>query len=560
MLTAGATSIAFRRLFPPDGLTLVETGLLVLLPVLAAWVAANFWIATFGTVSLLAAGRTRPPDRRVAAPAGARLAVVMPVHNEDPARVSAGLARIAASLDAEPALAGFHMVVLSDTRDDRIARAEAAAWRALRDTAGFGGRLFYRRRRVNAGRKAGNIQDFCERWGGHYDYMLVLDADSLMDGPAVAAMLAEMQADPRLALLQSWPRPAMAETVFGRLQQFATSVHGRQIAEGLRLLLGDEATYWGHNALIRVAAFAACCGLPPLPGRPPLGGEVLGQDFVEAALLGAGGWKVRIATERLASYEEAPPSLIAAAVRDRRWCQGNLQHVRLVAAQGLVLPSRLHFAMGAMAYLSAPLWCLFLALGIVEVATAQAVLAAGPTAQPISLPILRQADRLLLIGVPLVTPFAPKFYGLLLAAADPWLRRAHGGLPRLAAGVLLEVVVTTLTAPVMALLHSRFVAEILLGRSCGWSAQRRGGRGESLAEVAAAHWAHSLAGAAVVLAVAWTAPQALLWVLPVCLGLVLSIPLSWASNSRMLGGAARRLGLLSVPEELAPPGILLPRS
>ena len=87
--------------------------------------------------------------------------------------------------------------------------AEHRAFRALKRTAPLP--LFYRRRTVNEGRKPGNIAEWIRRHGGGYDYMLVLDADSLMSGAAMMRMAAAMDRHQGVALLQTVP------TVIGAL-------------------------------------------------------------------------------------------------------------------------------------------------------------------------------------------------------------------------------------------------------------------------------------------------------------------------------------------------------
>ncbi|MEQ8817842.1 MAG: glucans biosynthesis glucosyltransferase MdoH [Thalassobaculum sp.] len=556
--TTGAALLEFRELFPSSRLNAAEIALLVVFPVLIAWLAANFWIAALGAASLLRrriAERGGPPPGD-AETVGRRLVVLMPIYNEDTDRVFAGLRAMVRSLDAEARLAGFHLFVLSDTRDPVLGRREELACSDLIRAVGGESRIFYRRRARNTGRKAGNIQDFCERWGGHYDYMLVLDADSLMDGATVLRMADRMDADPRLGLLQTWPRSVRARSLFGRLQQFATSVQGQPIAEGLAVLMGDTCTYWGHNAMIRVRAFAASCGLPVLPGSPPIGGEILSHDFVEAALLVADGWKVKIMSDRAGSFEEPPPSLIASAVRDRRWAQGNLQHLQLVAAQGLAGMSRYHFLMGVMAYLASPIWLLFLVLGTVQILWAADVLHAFDVLRPIPFVIPRSADLRILIGLPLILLLLPRAFGMALILADRDLRRGHGGVLCLTVGTLLEIVVTTLVAPVMMLLHSRFVAEILAGRNSGWGPQRRDGDGEPFGQVLRVHAVHTLVGIAAALAVAFVSLEALAWLAPIVVGLTLAVPVSWLSGRESAGQWLHRLGLFRVPEEADPPAVV----
>lgn len=550
-------AVEARAILPAGRLTPAEWLMVTGYPVLVLWVAWNFWISVVGYASLARPGdpSARPAGTR---PIGSRLAVVMPIYNEDADRVFAGLRAIWRSLDREPRLRGFHLFVLSDTRDPDVAVLEELRWLEMRNDFAAGDRIFYRRRRHNDGRKAGNIRDFCERWGGAYDYMLVLDADSLMDGAAVLRLADRMEADPRLGLVQTWPRPILGQTLFGRVQQFAASVYGRAIAEGLAVLMGPDATYWGHNALIRVKAFAGCCGLPTLPGRAPLGGEVLSHDFVEAAMLTAGGWRVEIDSARDGSYEEAPPSLLSHAKRDRRWCQGNLQHLRIVTAGGLRPASRANFAMGIMAYLSSPLWCGFLIVGFLALLLAPPGLESVHPYAGVPLRIVQPEHAWILVVLPLAMLFLPKLAGLLAACLRRPMRRGHGGIARLLAGSVVETVFTTLIAPVVMLLHTRFVLEILAGRSSGWNPQARAGDGESLAVVARAHRGHTVAGLAAAGALGWLSLEALAWASPIVAGLVLSIPLSWLSGRTGLGRRMRHAGLLGIPEERAEPGVVAP--
>src|SRR5450759_193464 len=236
--------------------------------------------------------------------------------------------------------------------------------------AGTGGTLtppvmpvWYRRRWRNIARKSGNLEDFVTRWGSRYDHMIVLDADSVIDASSLLRLVQMMHEDPALGILQTAPQLIGARTLFGRLQQFAGCVYGPVISRGLAAWSGDGANYWGHNAIIRTAAFAQSCGLPELKGRKPFGGHVLSHDFVEAALMRRSGWKVRMATDFCGSWEESPPSLIDVAIRDRRWAQGNLQHTKVIHAAGLKITSRLHLGIGIMSYLSSPLWLLMLGIG-----------------------------------------------------------------------------------------------------------------------------------------------------------------------------------------------------
>ena len=252
--------------------------------------------------------------------------------------------------------------MLSDTRDPDIwvRGGTALAPDVVRALDGQG-RIFYRNRVENTSRKSGNIADFCRRWGGRYRYMIVLDADSIMSGDdpggdgAAHGAPSPRGPDPGRRRCRSTAsrcsRACCSSPAASTGGMFTAGLHYWQ--------LGDS-NYWGHNAIIRVKPFVDHCGLPKLPGREPFGGEILSHDFVEAALLRRAGWEVWLAYDLGGSYEEIPPTLIDYAKRDRRWCQGNLQHLRLILARGFKALSRIHLLMGVMSYLASPLWLLFL--------------------------------------------------------------------------------------------------------------------------------------------------------------------------------------------------------
>lgn len=545
-----------------SGLEFVVVGLYALL---LSWISANFWISVFGAAHLWARrptskGRDPSSGAVESAPSvatGPRVAVVVPIFNEDPDRVFDGVAAMYDSLKDTGCLGDFHLFVLSDTRDPDTALAEEQAWMRTCRRLGAGGSLFYRRRRDNSGRKSGNVAEFCRRWGRRYDYMIVLDADSLVAGSTMVEMVRRMDADPSLGLLQAWPRPVRGVTLFARMQQFSAVLYGRLVAAGMGSLLMDQGNYWGHNAILRVRAFMENCGLPHLPGREPMGGEILSHDFVEAALLVRGGWKVRLATDLGCSYEEGPPNLLQHLKRDRRWCQGNMQHARLLLAQGLHPVSRANFFIGIMAYASAPLWLLFLTAATLEAALR------GDTAALSARFLANEAALLgetpILYGLLAMTAtflLMPKILGLMLALVDCQLRPSLGGGLRLTASVILETAFSALLAPVMMLLHTRFVGAVLNGRTVRWTAQQRDAERIRLREAITAHGEQTLVGVslATVLLVVW--PPMLLWLSPVFVGLVLAPWLSAVTSYECLGRAARRLGLFVIPEEQSAPPIL----
>src|SRR5271168_869670 len=319
------------------------------------------WIA-FAAGSVLA-GASKRRDLQLDSAAATLTALVMPIYNEDALRTTAGLQAMAEALAAIDAHRGFEIVILSDSTNADAWIRETLGVDRLRNSLRPIMPVWYRRRWQNIARKSGNLEDFVSRWGGRYDHMIVLDADSLIDAPTLRQLAQAMQADPDLGILQTAPQLIGAKTFFGRLQQFAACVYGPVITRGLAAWSGDSGNYWGHNAIIRVAAFAQNCGLPKLEGRKPFGGFVLSHDFVEAALMRRGGWKVRMATDCGSSWEESPPSLIDIAIRDRRWAQGNLQHMKIIGTAGLSFTSRMHLGVGIMSYLSSPLWLVMLGIG-----------------------------------------------------------------------------------------------------------------------------------------------------------------------------------------------------
>jgi len=517
------------------------------------------WIA-FSAGSVLAGAskrRERVPDADPAANTSLT-ALVMPIYNEDPRRTMTALQAMAEALIALDAHRGFEIVVLSDSTDADAWIRETVSVDRLRQALAGRVAVWYRRRWQNVARKSGNIEDFVKRWGGRYEFMIVLDADSLIDAPTLLRLAQSMQADPGLGILQTAPQLIGARTFFGRLQQFAACVYGPVITRGLAAWSGDSCNYWGHNAIIRIAAFAASCGLPQLKGRKPFGGHVLSHDFVEAALMRRAGWKVRMTTELGCSWEESPPSLIDIAVRDRRWAQGNLQHTKIIGSSGLRLTSRLHLGIGIMSYLSSPLWLLLLTLGFALTLQARLIRPEYFSQDFQLFPTWPRFDTELMMALfwfSMVVLLVPKMLGLVRALLSKRIRDGAGGVIGICASVILEIILSALYAPILMLTQSRYVFEILMGRDSGWKPQRRDGGG-SWSEAWSFHKRHVLI-ACVTAAVVWfLAPALLIWVSPALLGLFLSVLLSRASGSETIGWALARVALLRTPEESAQPALV----
>jgi len=559
---AGLTGVAIDQMIRTVAVgepTVMQLVLIAMFALNFAWIALSATSAFAGLLPLEVLLPREPAvsDRPDAAPD--RCALAMPVYNEDPARTTAALLAMARDLVDLGEGERFEIFVLSDTTDPMIWARETAAMARLRDQLDGRMAVWYRHRQRNVDRKAGNVRDFVERWGGRYESMLVLDADSLMSAETIRTLRDAMYADPTLGLLQTVPALAGMDSLFARLQQFAARIAGPVVSRGLAAWQGDDGNYWGHNAIIRTRAFAEACGLPRLPGRLPFGGSILSHDFVEAALMRRAGWKVRMAADLGGSWETSPASLLDAAARDRRWAQGNMQHLAVIGARGLGWCSRTHLTTGVMSYLSSLLWLGFIVVGLVLLVQAQALRPKYFTEAFQLFPTWPRFDseRMVWLFVfTMATLLVPKTIGLLRAMVTREHVRSVGDGFRLLAGWLVEILVSALFAPIMMLIHSRHVWEILLGQDTGWKLQRRDDGAIPLREAAARHAGHTVVGIAVAGALLPISMIALAWLAPVLIGWALAIPLSIASGSVGLGRALRRFGLLRIPEERDLPALL----
>ncbi|HUB15645.1 MAG TPA: glucans biosynthesis glucosyltransferase MdoH [Acetobacteraceae bacterium] len=540
------------------GVTALAIVMLALFVPLFAWVALSFTSALAGFGVMLAGGGRRLLPRTPSLPA-TRTALLMPTYNESPHLVMAGLQAIWESLQAAGAGEKFDAFILSDTTDPDIWIAEEAAFLALCSRTGAGARIFYRHRPHNTARKAGNIADWVTRFGAAYPQFLILDADSVMEASALLALVNAMEAHADVGLIQTLPIVTGGNTLFARMQQFAGRVYGPLIAQGIAWWHGAEGNYWGHNALIRTHAFAEHAGLPELRGRKPFGGHILSHDFVEAALIRRGGWAVHMVPALPGSYEGAPPSLIDLSVRDRRWCQGNLQHAAVLPARGLHWINRLHLLTGIGSYVTAPLWLAFLLCGILIAIQARFVppdyFPAGRSLFP-RWPVIDPVRAMWVFVGTMGLLLIPKLLGSLIVLLHAPQRRGCGGALRMLASVVLETLIAGLAAPVVMLTQCMHVTTILLGRDSGWNAQRRDDGSMPARQIVRAYWQHTALGLALG-AAAWAVTIYLaLWMLPVVLGLALAIPLAAVTARRSTGEALRRAGLLLIPEERGPPAVV----
>jgi membrane glycosyltransferase len=558
-LTALVAGLLMFDILKVNGQTVLNLLALPLFIVLFAWISGAFWTAVAGFIvrligrdpAVLQSQRTAPQPLR------GRTAIVTPIHNEDTAHVFAGADAIWSSLQQQAFAHSFDLFILSDTRDPEIAAAEQAAWRALVARHGGAGRLFYRRRSDNTGRKSGNLAEFVRNWGGAYDYMIVLDADSIMSGRALVSLAELMDAHPDVGIIQTLPLLAGRDTLFARMLQFAVRLNGSMLASGLAFWQLGESNYWGHNAILRLRAFAQHCALPRLPGAPPFGGEILSHDIVEAAFMRRAGYKVWLVPDIVGSWEEVPSNVIDYAARDRRWAQGNLQHLGVMPMRGLHWLSRVHLLTGIMSYVSSPLWLLVLILSsivtCIQAVTGHQYFHPGAYSLFPSWPQYRDGEIAAVLTMTVVVLLVPKMLGAYLTIRDRALRNAFGGAPKIIGGFLFEQLMSILLAPTMMLFHSEFVWRALFGRSVGWDAQARGDRGISWREALVRHKWHLAIGLAWGCTILLLAPNFIWWMSPVILGMLIAVPFTVLTSRADLGRALRRRGWLLTPEESEPP-------
>lgn len=537
------------------GITVLEWALLILFALNFSWIALAFASALVGFASLLRRQKSwlSVPDKLAR-----RTAVIMPIYNEAPSRVFGSVAAMIEEVRATGLIKHFDFFFLSDTTDADVWIAEERAFLAVRSELPEDVRLYYRHRLKNTARKAGNIADFVSRWGGAYYHMIVLDADSLMTGELIVGLAAAMEGDIDAGIIQTLPLIVNRNTLFARVQQFAARIYGPVIAEGLRLWMGRDGNYWGHNAIIRTRAFAASCAMPDLKGKPPFGGHILSHDFVEAALIRRAGYAVYMVPGLVGSYEESPPSLIDLAARDRRWCQGNLQHARVIGAKGFHWATRQHFATGIASYLASPFWLFQLIVGITIVLQSKFIRPEYFTSEFSLFPAWPRFDAersLALFGATMLILLAPKIFGLLLSLLNGPERRACGGGIKLFLSFLVEVIMSALLAPIMMLIQSGAVFQILAGRDTGWKPQRRDDGSIPFKDIVRRHRSHALLGLVTGISAFLIATSLFAWMSPTILGLLLAIQVSWASGQLSIGLWLKRRSILLTPEETTPPPI-----
>ena len=532
-----------------DGLDAWDWAILACFVITLPWNLVGFWNAVIG-LTLMRSERLRASalqglESDPSALITSRTALLSCIRNEDVDTVARNLETMLGDLWASGSSERFALWILSDSSWEECIAAEEALAADLAER--WRGRIpvHYRRRADNPGYKAGNIRDWMLAQGDAFELALVLDADSVMAAEAILRLVRIMQSQPRIGILQTLIVGLPSASAFARPFQFGMRLGMRSYTLGAAWWQGDCGPYWGHNALLRVAPFRAHCELPRLPGRPPLGGWVLSHDQVEAALMRRAGYAVRVLPLEGGSYEENPPTLLEFIRRDLRWCQGNLQYLRLLALPGLTTVSRVQLALAILMFLGSAAWLSLTVLGLLR---------AG-LAEPGSGLLDPYYGGLLFLAI-MAMVLAPKAASLLDALVDARSRRAFGGAPRLVGGAFGELMFSTLLTPVMAIAHTVFMAGLPFGRALVWGPQRRAGHRVPWTRALARLWPQTLLG----LLALWWAVTALgglaAWLSPFFIGALLAVPIAVASASPTLGRWAVRLGLWRIPEERDPPGIV----
>ncbi len=529
-----------------------------LFTILFYWISLGFWSFMAGIAIILRKNDMYSLQHTVAEDScldeNTRTALLFPIYNEDAHTVCAGIKTLYQSLCQEHIENSFDIYILSDSTKADAWIHEEEAWYNLCVTEKAHNRIFYRHRKMNLKRKSGNIADFCRRWGKQYSYMVVFDADSLMTAKSLKRMVQIMEHNPHVGIVQSPPKIIKSTSLLARTQQFANHLYGPVFAAGLNFWRLGNTQYWGHNAIIRIAPFMKHCQLPKLSGKAPLGGEILSHDFVESALMRRAGYGVWLAYDMEGSFEQTPPSLIDELIRDRRWCQGNLQHSRLLFARGFFPTHRALFINGIMSYVSALLWLLLLiassALVIMELFIVPEYFPSEVSLLP-NWPQYFPHWLLTLLSCTAALLFLPKILVIALMCVKGW-SKAFGGCCKMSLSVLGEIIISTFLAPVRMLFHSAFVISSLLGRTVSWNPQNREDTGTSWSDALRFHWWGTVIGGVWGWFMYLANPEFFVWFSPVALGLMLSIPLSVLASKVSLGNYVHNLGLFLTPPDTQP--------
>jgi membrane glycosyltransferase len=461
-----------------------------------------------------------------------RTAIAVTIRSENMRRVLPPLRRLLNELDRLGVGEAFELFILSDTRAD-MAPEEQRAVTKFTATDRAPARIHYRRRTANTGFKAGNIMEFLDHRADGFEFVVTLDADSEISATAVLRLLATIQADPSLAIVQHLTVGLPASSAFPRLFQFGMRAGMRVWATGQAWWQGDEGPYWGHNAIIRIAPFRAHCRLPNLPdGRP-----ILSHDQIEAAVMRGAGWGVRVLPDEDGSSEANPPALPEFLHRELRWLAGNMQYWHLLRLPGLRPMGRWQLVQAILLFAGTPLYLLFLLAAASAAAT-----------DPVS-PFPANWALALSLAWPGAL-YSPKLLGYLEVLLSPAKRARYGGAARFALGAAAECAFTLLMDAVSAVAKTAAMLRLAFGATAPWTPQNRNDRGVGWLEAALLLWPQALIGTVVFAGFAQAGWTATLWAAPFAAGLVLAIPLCVLTANARIGQWLRDHRFAAIPEEL----------
>ena len=390
--------------------------------------------------------------------------------------------------------------------------------------------ITYRRRESRAGFKAGNIRDFCERWGADYAFAIVLDADSTMTAAAMLRLVRIMQVEPRIGILQTLVTGLPSASAFARIFQF-----------GMRL---------GMRSYTLGAATAGRLRPGPGPQRDPEARAVHRALRAAGAPGKAAARRPRVEPRSARSGAHAPRGLRGARAARRGWklggesagadgihparsalVPGQTQDFRFLAMPGLKPVSRCQLVLAIAMFLGAPAWLGFIVLGLVRDAP------------------FRSDLGIALFLLMLAMSLAPKAATLADVVARRDSRRAYGGTPRIAASAVLEFALSILIAPVCAVAVTFFVLGLPFGRGVTWNAQQRDAEGLPFRAAARRLWLQTVLGIVLAASCWYVAPDAVWFWAPLIVGLAGAIPIAMLTAHPRAGRALVASGVCRVPEE-----------
>src|SRR6476660_7207269 len=232
------------------GFSALDFVVVVLFAITLPWSVIGFWNATIGLFIMRSANpvaAVTPVSARVTGnePITAKTAILWCVRNEDTERVIRNIEPMMEGIAGSGTADKFHVFILSDTNYPEVATLEEPRFAQLKAKCQGRLELTYRRRTDNTGFKAGNVFDFCRRWGADYELAVTLDADSFQTADSILRMVRIMQVDPKLGILQSLVVGLPSTSAFARVFQFGMRLGMRSYTLGSAWWQGDCGPYWG---------------------------------------------------------------------------------------------------------------------------------------------------------------------------------------------------------------------------------------------------------------------------------------------------------------------------